>query len=571
MQWKKVIILFVVLLAVGGGLVTYLWYQARQAGGLSVEIVAPDNVEIGVPFTATIAVSNAGSGVAQETTLALSLPDGFIFMSEPATKRVSTKSLGSLGKGTATTQEFRIMPVSNENSIVQLRASLSYVPTDLGSRFEKQTEKEMQIGESGISLDIIAPTKVFAGETFEVKIDYENISETEFYDLELVVEYPRGFTFLSSTLPPDDENIWKLGDLRAGSKGSFTIKGGMQGPDNAFFDFSVGVNTSFLGKSYAVNQKTASISIAPSALAVTVVANNGAEFVAAPGDIVEYEITYKNNTSIGLKDVIIIAKLIGEMFDLRELEPREGVFRSSDNSIMWNASRVPSLSVLSPGEEGVLAFSVKVRSSYPIQRISDKNFVLKIAAQIESPTVPANVASQRTVGSTSHEAKVRGLLVPLISAYYADDSSITNSGPIPLRVGQATTFNMHWTLKNQATDMESVKLKTFLGPNVRYTGAYTATNSIAPTYNERTQEFIWEPGTIPATKGVIDNPVELTFQVEITPSSNQVNQYPALTGETTISAKDAFTGHSFFDRQEAFTTILINDPSLVAKDKVVQF
>ena len=570
MSWKKIITLFVVLFVIGGSLITYLWYQARQAGGVDIAISAPDAVEIGVPFTVKVAVSNAGGGVAQETTLALSLPDGFVFMAEPSTKRVMNKSLGSLGEGTVTNQEFRIMPVSGENSLVQLNASLSYVPTNLGSRFEKRTSKDISIGESGISLDIAVPQKIFAGEIFDIKVEYENVSNTEFTDLQLLLEYPRGFTYQSSTLPPDEgSTLWKLGDLRAGSKGSFVIKGSMAGPDNAFFDFAVGINTSFLGKQYSVNQKTASLSLSPSPLSLSVLVNNQANYITQPGDTIEYQISYENNTDLGLKDAIIIAKLSGVMFDLNEIDSRDGVFRSGDGTVQWNAARNSDLSVIRPGEGGTVSFSVKVRDTYPVKRISDKNYTLKMSAEIESPTVPANVSSDRTAGSASNETKVGGLLVPVLGAYYRDDSQIENTGPIPFRVGQKTTLNMHWTLKNWATDMGSVQMKTFLGPNVRYTGMYTATNGVAPVYNERTQEFTWDPGLIVATKGIIDNPVELTFQIEITPSSNQLNQFPALTGETVTTATDLFTEGAFFDKQPPFTTILINDPTLLSQDKQV--
>jgi len=569
MSWKKIVILFVTLVVIATGVITYLWYQARQAGGVDIAITAPDSVEIGVPFTASIAVSNTGSGIAQQTSLALSLPDGFVFMSEAASKRVVTKSLGSLGTGTVTNQEFRIMPVSGENNLVQLEALLSYIPTDLGSRFEKQAVKDVSIGTSGISLDIAAPQKIFAGETFEVKVDYKNESITDFHNLQLLLQYPRGFTFVSSTLHPDEDNtLWKLGDLRAGSQGSFTIKGTMTGPDNAFFDFVVGINTSFLGKEYAINQKTASISIAASPFSLVVTVNDRSDYVATANDVLTYELTYTNNTDIGLKDVIITARLIGTMFDQSRINSHEGVVKPN-GTIEWNAARVADLAVIRPGETGSVSFSAGTLSQYPIRRISDKNFTLKMSAEIESPSVPQSVASSRTIGSVSTETKVGGTLRPSMSAFFKDKSGIKNTGPLPLKVAAPTTFTMYWTLRNEATDMDGVTFKTFLGPNVRYTGTYVASNGVAPEYNTRTQEFIWRVGRVSATKGIIDAPLDLAFQVEITPSSDQLNQFPVLLGETTVTGTDLFTSGSYFDKLESFATLLINDPQLTSRDTQV--
>lgn len=571
MRWKTIIILFVTLFLIGGGLITYLWYQARQAGGVEAVINAPDSVEIGVPFTVQVAISNTGSGVARETSLALSLPDGFVFMTEPASKRVINKSLGSLGEGTVTNQEFRVMPVGGENSLVQLLVSVSYTPTDLGTRFEKKTSKDITIGDAGVSLDISVPQKVFAGEQFEVKVDYENRSDADFTDLELQLTYPRGFKFMSSSLPPDqDVTLWKLGDLRVGSKGSFTIKGSLPGPDNAFFDFMVGIKTVFLGNEYAVNKKTASVSISPSPLSLSATVNDASDYIAQPGDTISYQLIYRNNTDVGLKDAIITAKLVGVMFDMGETNSHDGVFRSSDNSVQWNAARVPGLSIIPPGGSGTVSFTARVRPDYDIRRISDKNFTLKMSAEIESPTVPNNVASNRTAGATMTETKVAGVLVPMISALFKDPAGIQNSGPLPFAVGEKTTLTMHWALKNGPTDMDNVNFKTFLGPNVRYTSQYKASNEVAPVYNERTQELTWSVGKVMATKGYVDAPVELVFQVEILPSSDQLNHFPTLTGETSITATDLFTGKSFFDKEQPFTTILIKDSSVKSQDLWVQ-
>lgn len=572
MRLKTVIILFLVLFAIGSGLITYLWYQARQAGGVDISINSPSQVEIGVPFTARVTIHNAGPGVARESMLSFSLPDGVVFMSEPENKRMVTKSLGSLGSGTVTNQEFRLMPVSGENTLLQLNGSFSYIPTDLGSRFERKAVAEITVGESGMSLDIKAPQKVFAGEEFELTIDYENVSQTEFYDLQLFVEYPRGFTFISSTLTPDEnESLWKLGDLRAGSKGSFTIKGSLPGPDGAFYDFAVGIHTSFLGKSYVVNEKTASVAIAASPLNLSITVNDKVDYQAEPGETLSYELTYKNNTETALRDVIITARPVGVMLDFSSINSRDGAYSSSDNTILWNAARDSRLSLIRPGESGTVSFSIKTYTGYEIRRVSDKNFTVRVLAEIESPTVPSGVASRETKGSASIETKVGGGLVVALSGSYKNSVGIANSGPIPLRVGQPTTFTIHWTVRNGITDMSRLTMGTFLGPHVRYTGEYRASNNVAPVYNSRTQEFTWSAGDVAATKGYVDDPLELVFQVEITPSADQVNQGPTLFGETTVSATDSFIGKAFFDKHPPFTTLLVQDPSFTPGAMIVTF
>jgi len=61
-----------------------------------------------------------------------------------------------------------------------------------------------------------------------------------------------------------------------------------------------------------------------------------------------------------------------------------------------------------------------------------------------------------------------------------------------------------------------------------------------PSYDERTQEVVWNIDKILATKGIISSPVEAIFQVEATPNVTQTGTNMPLLGQTTIRASDDF-------------------------------
>lgn len=524
------------------GMLGFLWLQSRNARGVGLEITGPDQIQLGVPFKAQANVVNDSGNVLKEVKLSFNLPEGVVFVGEEAKKTVEFKNLGNLGAGSLVKEEFSLMVLSGENSIKQLEAVVAFLPSTLSSRFEKNATFDLVVRGSGLSLDIAAPTKVFGSEEFQLNVSYRNESQIDLQDLKLTIMYPPAFAFKDSTLKPDvGNNVWNLGDLRPNSEGRFTIKGSLIGPDNAFFDLKADVEADFISQSYVIASKTASLSISPSPLSLRIFLNDSEDYIVYPGDLLDYTLNYVNNTDIGLRDVIIRAKLSGTMFDLPTLVTN-GVLRASDNTIVWSAANTSDLSVLSPGAAGRVSFRIKTKNAYPIKRLNDKNFTLKIDGQIESLTVPSFVAATKTLGITSFESKVGGQVKVDAKAFFRDAASgILNKGSLPLKVGHPTNFTIHWQITNFATDARDIEVRSFLGGNVRFTGVVKSNIALLPTFNERTQEVVWQIGKISATRGVLDKPVEAIFQVEVIPSVDQVGKFVSLMQSTTFKAVDDFT------------------------------
>ena len=530
-------------MVVGGSIVGFFWYQAYTAQGLTFIFEGPDHVQVGVPFDLEVSIENNANGILQEAELTLTLPEDMVFLGAHSGKTIARKPLGNLGEGSLTTDTFQAMVLSGESSLKQLQGMVSYLPVSLGARFEQQEIEELRVSDTGIALDLRSPNKVFSGEEFEIELEYENNSEIVYDDFEVRLAYPAGMTIVSSSLEAiGAAGVFEIGDLQAGSENVITIVARLEGPDNAFFDIDGRASASFLGERYDLNERSASVSISPSPLSLDLEVNGESEYTVFPAERLRYEIVYRNNTNVGLEDVILTAQLSGEMFDFEEISTGGGAFNSGTQTISWNASQIPALKNVGAGAEGRVIFSIESRADYPISRISDRNFTLSVKSEIESPTVPQGVASDRTVGTASIESKVAGSLRLLGSSFFKDASSgILNSGPFPPKVGEATDFTIHWTLQNTSTDMEDVEIKAFLGPNVSFTGEAKSTTGVLPQYNPRTQEVVWQVDRISATEGIVSDPVEAIFQVELLPGSDQANRIVTLVGKTSLKAHDAFT------------------------------
>lgn len=567
---RLVVVLGVIAVALFVAVAVFLWLQARSAKGLSLEIQVPEEVRVGMPFDMQVNVTNQSESTLENLQLAITLPEGIAFVGSAPEQTIVYRSLGSLGAGSLTQEVFKLIVVRDENSVKRLEAAVTYSPASVGARFEKSTNQTITVGEAGLALDVVLPTKVFSGEDFEVEIMYENVADIDYTDLRLIIDYPPTFTFRSATLAPDlDNREWSLGGLRSGSDNTFKVTGSLLGPDDALFDLRVRVEGRFLGRLYEIASKTGTVAISPSPLSLAVHVNEAPEYITKTNDVLNYSLTYSNNTDTALRDVVIRAQLVGEMYDFSQLITN-GSFRSTDNTITWNASNEPRLATLSVGSAGMVSFQIRTKREYPIRRLSDKNFILKVDAEIESPTVPFFVASERTLGLVRLETKVQGALEVDAQALFRDaNAGIVNSGPFPPRVGQPTQYTVHWKLTNFSTDVSNVQVRAFLGPNVQMTGITRTTfGTSSPTYNARTQEVTWDIPFIPATRGVVSSPVEAIFQIEAVPSSS--GSYWPLVQETEVRATDAFTGLILRDTDFPLSTALPDDLTVNSSQGIVK-
>ncbi len=498
------------------------------------------------------------------------MPPDLVFVGSAPDKNLDSKNLGNLGDGSLTQESFQLLALGGDSTVKEIKATVTYVPGSLGSRFEKSANVNFSVVGQSVNFDLSMPQKVFSGQDFDTVITYKNISSISLQNLQLKLVYPPAFKFESASLSPDfANNLWQLGDLNSNSQGKLTIKGQLLGPDNGFFEFKTSLASSFLGKSYEITQKTASIAIEPSPLSIKISLNNNPDYIAHPGEDLNYVINFANNTDVALKDVIISSRLTGELFDLASLSTNASL-RQSDNTLIWNTANTPALAVLSPGASGSVSFGVKTKTSYPIKRLSDKNFTLKIDASIESPTVPYNVAAQNTLGVTSLETKVGGQAVVEAKGLFRDaNSGFLNNGPIPMKVGQPTDFTIHWLIHNYSTDVSSVQVKAFLAGNVKMTAMVKSNSATMPIYNDRTQEVVWTIDRISATRGVLNAPLEAIFQIEATPSINQAGAAMDLVGETSLTATDEFTGEALSSKALKINSAGLSDPTVTQQQGIV--
>lgn len=564
--FSKIIVVILFLAVAGFG----YYYFTRPAGAnVAMEFSRPDQIFSGQPFVITISVSNNSDQVLKNAKLSLYLPDKVYNLNGSQNQRVIESALGDVGPGSVAPNNFRLLVVGDSQTLKHIESRFSYQLNGSSAEFENKSAADLSVGQRAIDLSFDAPQSVFSGSSFDVKVKYQNNSGRDFNDnVILKIDYPSGFQFAKSSADVmAGNNQWSIGKLAKGASGELIITGGLFGTDNSSFDFHGAVSTGgrdFGGQDFTISEQVASISILSSPLFVSLSINGSDNYIARAGDQLSYNFHYKNNSTTTFENITIKASLSGEMLDFATSKS-DAFFTAAGNTFTWMTANVPALAKLSPGDEGTARIEIKLKSDFPIRRISDKNFLLKTLAEISSPTVPQGTTATKTVSVANFETKVAGKVTIQTKAFWRDASSgILNNGPYPPRVNRPTQYTIHWLLKNYSTDVSGVTVSAFLQSGARWTGKIKSNTIADPSYDSSSGKVTWNVGDLMATKGVISQQPEAIFQVEVTPAVNQLGQIITFLDNTSLQWQDNFVNANFNDVYRAMTTFLDDDTTIGA-------
>lgn len=428
-----------------------------------------------------------------------------------------------------------------EGYVVHLKATLQYRPSNFNSIFETVGKKSINVRSAPILLEIDAPLEAADGNDIEYLIDYENISSRYFNNLRLEVKYPEGFDFSSANPEPSEgNNIWYFGNLNVGGKGQVKIKGSITGSENEakVVKLKLGAlddNNNFV--TYSQREKLTRMIVSPLSISQTV--NGLISLNVHTGDELKYKLIYRNNGEIGLRNVIITVEIESTVLNLSKI--RGGSYNSSNSTITWKAVDIPQLANLQTGEGGSIDFSVPVLEKIPIESDRDKNFTIISVAKIDSPDITTSIGSNKIIGSNKLEIKLNSTVILDTEVRYSG-GNIKNSGPIPPKVGEKTTYTINWSVTNVHNDISGIKVVSSLPTGIGFTGEISPDSEEERiSFNDRTNQIIWDIGNLENGVGVISPKKEVSFQVSVTPQVSQVKKKLILLNSSAITAEDLFT------------------------------
>lgn len=566
----------------GGALVTililitgYIVWSFVKSGGITFAFLGPDEAKAGEVKEFHFVLNNDSRVSLQEVTIEIKLPEGVIAVEHPE-QSILLYDLGEAVPQFSKDEVINLLITGEPKTVKNIQATLRYRPKTISSVFEKEEIKTVLISGSSFRLELVTPNQVFAEQSFPLEINWENLSNYTFDNIEIRAEWPAGFIFQESNPEISPEvsgyNEWSLGELSSASHGKIIIKGFITGQPSQTKRIILHLGMLKENIFLPLAKTEGYVTLIRNPLLISSLVNGEIVHNADLGETLNFVINYQNNYSAALRTLTVNAVFSGDVFDFSTLKAAAGVFSSRLNTLTWSGTRVPQLYALNPGEQGSLQFSVKLKKDWPMKSQAQKNIVLEVRTTIESSNIPEGLeVSELPRAATLNTIKINSGSEVVIGSYFRDaPSGIANSGKLPLKANEPTDFTIHWKLVNSFNALKDITVKTTLPLWAGFTGQISGDyGQNPPYYDSATQEVSWTLDSIPAGSGVLTKASEAIFQIKITPSSSQVNQEIDLISQTIFTATDAFTGKNINLTYPAVKSTQLTDKTVFPGDGVV--
>jgi len=216
-----------------------------------------------------------------------------------------------------------------------------------------------------------------------------------------------------------------------------------------------------------------------------------------------------------------------------------------------------------------VSFSFKEKSLLSQDAIDLRNPEIKISVSISGARVSDDGAIEGIKEFIQKTVLINSSLqiTPRV-VYYA--GPFGNTGPLPPKAEQATTYTVMLSAINSTNEMSNVKVRAILPSYVSFTDVIFP-NDANISFDNITGELMWNIGFMDAGEGVTSKAREASFQISFLPSVSHVGSAPELIHDIEIFGRDNFTGRDVVFKKGNLSTNLSTDPQFKTSDaQVVQ-
>ncbi len=540
---KNFIIFLITLLAV---VAIYYWnsnYYSRET--LKLEILGPETIEIAENFEYLVKYKNNGKVRLEEPRIIFEYPDYSIVEENLLRKEIE---LEDIYPGEEKTYSFKARLIGREGEAKTAKVSLSYRPKNLKARYESKSTLTTVIKSIPLTFRFDLPSEVESGKDLTFSLNYFSNIDYPLSGLRIKAEYPSDFEFVESVPQSLEEIEWEIPPMNKAEGGRIEITGKVSGSVGDQEIFKAEFGTWQDGEFVLLKEISKGVKIIKPALYISQEINGSPEYVASPGDLLHYKVSFKNIGETPLTDLSLLITLIGDGLDLTSLNAPRGDFEQGDNSILWDWKRLGELQFLNVREQGEVEFWVKLKKDWEITSSEGKE------------VIKTNIYLSQA--REEFETKVNSKM-DIVQKGYFEDEIFGNSGSVPPRVGDTTTYTIMWQAKNFYNNVNSVTIKAKLSKNVKLTGEIFPEDEESKfTFDSGSREIIWRVGDLKVGKGVLNPSPNIAFQVAFSPDSSQAGQTPDIIGQAEIIGQDDWTKEILTFSTNSIDTSLPDDSTV---------
>ncbi|MCE9628419.1 MAG: hypothetical protein K8Q91_00215 [Candidatus Vogelbacteria bacterium] len=482
--------------------------------------------------------------------------------------------VGSIAPGETINKSVSAALFGNENEAREVTGSIAYRVYGSNAVYQKDSKYNLIISSPPVSIAITAVPESIVDHEVSLDVKITSNAQSVLRGIALQISYPRGFEFISSTLEPTkDNNFWVLGEIKSGSEQNFTIKGRLTGVNQEVKIFQALLGVQDIIDEGAIETKFTevfkTITLKQPFIALDTSINGSAsiEPVVTSGGTIRVDLNWINSLASKVVNNQLEVSLSGEPFNKSSVSPGTGFYRVSDGTISWTQVAEPKLADITSLESGKTSFTFNSYSLFDQAMAGIVNPTIKLNAVIRGTRISEGFPTENIETKISRKIKLNSIL-RLSAKVLHQTGPLTNTGPIPPKVDQETTYSIDISVLNTSNDVSDSYVKVVLPQGVRFIGE-TTPKSEKVTYNPVTSEVRWDLGRVVAGTGVKMAPREVIFKVGLTPSLTDRQRPAVIVKNILLSGVDLFTNNTLQDTKNTLNTSLLSEPGFEVKDGLV--
>ncbi len=521
------------------------WYYERNKyskESLYLELIGPDNPQALEEVEYLVKYKNNANIALEDIRITFEYPRHAIL--PEGHQYIETELADSLYPGQENTISFKARLLGAERDKLTARVKVTYRLRNIKARYEAETTHTAVISGVPLTLELDIPSRIDSERLFSFWINYFSSVDYPLSGLRIRTAYPSGFSFVDSRPQGLDRTEWEIPVLNKAEGGRIEVRGILRGDIYEQKNFKAVIGIVWNDEFIPLKETLRGVAISKPSLYITQTVNGSPDYIAEPGELLHYEIIFRNTGDTPFENLFLTVRLEGSPYDLQSIRAERGNFAKGDNSILWDWQKVPELRFLGPGEEGRVDFWIKLKNKWDVLGAGDKNFAVRDIVSL------AQAREEFLV-------KVKGQLV-FEQLVYFQDEIFGNTGPMPPEPGRPTTFTVVWRASSLYNDALDARARAILPENVRLTGKIFPEGSRL-TFDNESREVVWEAGVLLAKAPGEGESSSVAFQIELIPKQDQEGKIMPLIGKAQLTATDAWTQKQLIAEDEAVDTTLPDD------------
>lgn len=557
------ILLISVIFFVGSVSYAYLSFVSGKrdvlVDNIDIKIIGPVSVSGGETLDLEVLIQNHNEVVLRDADLIIKYPEGartIDLMNELTLTRIS---IGDIEANHVLKESVDMAFLGDQGEVKDIIFEIEYKLDGSANFFRKSKELGIVLSDSPIRILVEGVENVSSGQSFDLDVVVTSNSRKNIDTLILKVDYPFGFKFNSSTIDPTKENnLWIFNDVKPGDLINFKINGILTAQNNEqrVFRFMTGVPD---------NDNTDEIAIELHNFAKSVLTER--PFVGVSFDFKEYfalkentvvlenksrfpvDISIYNNTNDIIRDLKLVIDVEGNMFIENEIRLRDGFYDSVKNQIIIDRFTSPSMEQINP--RNTVSFQVDM-VLYDLFKIPDINPEASFSIYLTGKRISENEVEENI--DEKDFVKINILSPTKINSYtYYTIGPFANTGPVPPRVEQETTYAVSFDLVNISNKLKDAKITASIPRGVYWKNNF----SPAPEnvyYDEANRLFVWDIGEINPGVGALKSDRQIFVNFGVIPNANQIGSKVIILDDVIFEATDTLSNEKISKRLEKITS-----------------